>query len=121
MRRLLCDLGLSSDTLAVIEAAQAMPGQGVTSMFSIGKGYGLWLGLLAGLGIACETVHPRRWSNAMLADVNKGDTKAAAAVVAARLFPLLNLRATDRCRKPHEGMVDALLIGEWKRRQLPIV
>ena len=114
MRRL---LGATVD-LAVIESAQARPGQGVSSMFSIGKGFGLWLGLLAGLGIPYDIVHPRRWSGAMLADVAKGDTEAAAAVVATRLFPALDLRASPRCRKLHSGMVDALLIAEWKRRQL---
>src|SRR5215471_13875420 len=42
--------------LAFIEWAQAMPGQGVTSMFSYGQGFGLWLGVLAGYGVATTRV-----------------------------------------------------------------
>ena len=32
-----------------IEEAQAMPGQGSRSMYTVGLGYGLWLGILASL------------------------------------------------------------------------
>ncbi len=35
----------------VIEEAQAMPGQGTRSMFTIGVGFGVWLGLLAALAL----------------------------------------------------------------------
>ena len=37
---------------AVVEAVGARPGQGVTSMFSFGLGYGTLLGVLAALGDA---------------------------------------------------------------------
>lgn len=33
----------------VLEKISAMPGQGVTSMFSFGQGFGLWLGMMAAL------------------------------------------------------------------------
>jgi hypothetical protein len=36
----------------VIEEAQVMPGQGVRSMFTIGLGFGVWLGILGALGLA---------------------------------------------------------------------
>jgi hypothetical protein len=36
----------------VIEEAQAMPGQGVRSMFTIGLGFGAWLGVVGTLGFA---------------------------------------------------------------------
>jgi hypothetical protein len=39
----------------LIEEAQAMPGQGVRSMFTIGLGSGAWLGILGALGL----VHTR--------------------------------------------------------------
>jgi hypothetical protein len=36
----------------VIEEAQAMPDQGVRSMFTIGLGFGVWLGVVGALGLA---------------------------------------------------------------------
>ena len=33
-----------------------------------------------------------------------------------RLFPDINLLATPRSRKPHDGMAEALLIAEYGRR-----
>lgn len=118
MARLLRDLSSSHDDChAYLEQQQAFPDQGGVSNFSTGKGYGIWLGLLTALQIPFTTVHPRTWSTAMLRDMPKGDRKSVGAIVAGRLFPMLDLRASDRCRKPHEGAVDALLIATWGWRQ----
>jgi len=47
------------------------------------------------------------------------DTKAMALVAAKRLFPGRDFKLTDRSTKPHDGMVDALLMSEYgKRKQL---
>jgi hypothetical protein len=44
----------------VIEEAQAMPGQGVRSMLTIGLGFGAWLGVIGALGLAhTRTALPR--------------------------------------------------------------
>ena len=51
-----------------IERAQAMPGQGVTSMFSIGLGHGILRGILAGLALPHTLGHPRTWQSAMFRD-----------------------------------------------------
>ena len=48
-----------------IEASQAMPGQGVSSTWTTGYGYGAWLGLLAALQIAYTTVRPAIWKRAL--------------------------------------------------------
>ena len=44
---------------AFIEKVGAMPGQGVTSMFRFGMGYGLLTGILHGLSIPITHVRPR--------------------------------------------------------------
>lgn len=96
---------------AVIEKVHAMPGQGVTSMFSMGYGCGLWEGLLAGLGLPYERVAPQRWQKLMLADEGKG--KDAARLQAQRLYPH---EAHLFARKKDDGRADALLIAEYGRR-----
>jgi crossover junction endodeoxyribonuclease RuvC len=39
-------VSLMGDVVVILEQAQAMPGQGVTSTFSIGRSFGLWEGIL---------------------------------------------------------------------------
>ena len=103
----------------IIEAQQSMPKQGVASSFRIGLNYGQLVGLVRGLGLALTVVRPQQWQKVMLAGAPKtGGTKAAAAVVASRLWPGIDWRASSRCKGPHDGMVDAALIAEYGRRMM---
>jgi crossover junction endodeoxyribonuclease RuvC len=103
---------------AFLEKAQAMPGQGVSSMFSIGNGYGIMRGLLTGLGIPHTLVHPKTWQKVMFQDLPKSDTKAMSTVIAGRLWPSEDWRATPKCKKAHDGLTDAACIAEYGRRVL---
>lgn len=105
-------VGWGAGTLVVIEKVHAMPKQGVTSMFNFGLGYGLIRGICSGLGLRYQLVTPQAWQKVML----KGRGRDAKYEVAHELWPDVDFRATERCRKPHTGMVDAALICEWGRR-----
>lgn len=48
---------------ALIEQVHAFPGQGVTSMFTFGQGYGFLRGCLVSLGIPFTEVTPQKWQN----------------------------------------------------------
>lgn len=109
---------LEHDPHAFLERAQAMPKQGVSSTFSIGKGYGTMRGILAALHVPYEIVGPRDWQKVMFAGVDHSDTKRASAVVAARLQPSEDWRETPRCKNPHDGMTDAFCIAEYGFRKL---
>jgi len=93
---------------AYIERAQAMPKQGTTSMFNYGKGYGLWLGLLIGIGIPHTLVSPRRWKMAMMADMAKD--KGASLLRAKQLFP--QCASQLQLVKDHDK-AEALLIAAY--------
>ena len=105
--------------LVVIEKQQAMPGQGSTSMFSIGMGYGLWLGAIATLGIPVQIVHPRTWQKRILRDV-PGEGKGRAVLLCKQRHPELDLTPGKK-RKPHDGIADAACMslfglissGQW--------
>ena len=105
--------------LVVIEKQQAMPGQGSTSMFSIGLGYGLWLGAISTLGIPVQIVHPRTWQKRILRDV-PGEGKGRAVLLCKQRLPELDL-TPGRKRKPHDGIADAACMslfglissGQW--------
>lgn len=94
----------------VIERAQPMRGQGITSSFSFGKGYGIWLAILTGLGLSYQIVHSRVWTRVMLAGA-PGVGKDRALHVACRLFP-----AWQPQKKKDRQLADCLLLAEYARR-----
>lgn len=99
-------------TRVFIEAVHAMPKQGVTSMFSFGTGWGLIRGVCAGLGLSYELVRPQEWQRVLLC----GQPIGSEYLVASRLWPHVDFRASVFCKKPHSGLVDAALIAEYGRR-----
>lgn len=99
---------------AYVERSQAMPKQGPTGMFNYGKGYGLWLGLLIGLGIPYTLVSPRTWRKVMMPDMAKD--KGASLLRAKQLFP--QCAAQLQLVKDHDK-AEALLIAAWGQRQTP--
>lgn len=113
MRRLF--LSESGKCVACVERVGAMPGQGVSSMFSFGKSAGFIEGVLAALDISYQLVMPKRWKAEFTLN---GKDKAASIEVCKRLFPGVELRATQRCRKDSDGMAEALLMAEFARRKL---
>ncbi len=101
---------------AFLEQVSAMKGQGVSSMFSFGTGYGIWQGVLAALQIPMTFVTPQRWQKVMLPGKAKGD-KQAGRKRALELFPFL---AGELKLKKHDGRGDALCIGEYGRRSMTL-
>ena len=102
-----------------IEQVGAMPGQGVTSMFGFGKGYGLWIGIVATIGIPYTFVTPQAWKKSfMLGKADKNDGRLRAI----ELFPDCSHMLTPTrgvTTKPQSiGRADALLIAEHGRRMM---
>jgi crossover junction endodeoxyribonuclease RuvC len=103
----------ASPALAVIEKVHSMPGQGVSSTFSFGTGYGQIQGLLAGLGIPFELVTPQAWKKLVLAGTAKD--KDAAIAYCRRAFPDVPL-VMPRCRNAHDGIADSLCLLQYGLR-----
>jgi crossover junction endodeoxyribonuclease RuvC len=105
--RLLNDMHFKGETHCFIEKVHAMPGQGVTSMFTFGRGYGFLRGCLTALKVPFEEVPPKTWQKA-LGCLSKGD-KHVPRGKAQQLFPghKITLKTAD-----------AYLICEYGRRQL---
>ena len=99
-------------TLVVLEAVHAMPRQGTTSMFSMGRGSGLWEGIIAAFELPLQLVIPRVWKNKM---VGIGADKNASRLKAIDLFPSV---AGELSRVKDHGRAEALLMAEfWRRTQ----
>ena len=97
-----------------LEKVNAMPGQGVVSMFNFGQNYGFIQGVLKAYGIPYELVTPQKWKK----EFSCTSDKNTSIEVCKRLFPNVNLKATDRCRKDHDGMAEALLLACYAKRHM---
>ncbi|MGN1300855.1 MAG: hypothetical protein ACI4VC_05880 [Clostridia bacterium] len=105
---------LKQDCKCVLEKVNAMPGQGVVSMFNFGQNYGFIQGVLKAYNIPFELVPPQKWKK----EFSVTSDKNTSIEVCKRLFPHVNLKATERCKKDHDGMAEALLMAEYARRHL---
>lgn len=97
---------MDDDVFFVLEKAQAMPKQGVSSVFNYGTGYGvLRMGLLA-CSIPFDLCHPTHWQKPVLYGIEGSNTKARAILKVQRSLPDIPL-IQPRCRTPHKGIADA--------------
>lgn len=106
--------GFADNCRCCLERVNAMPGQGVTSMFKFGENFGFIQGLLTACSIPYELVTPQKWKKEFQITGDKNRSVA----VCKRLFPGVSLRRTDGCKKDHDGMAEALLMAEYARRRL---
>lgn len=97
---------------AWLEDVHAMPGQGVSSMFSMGRGLGTYEGIITALGIPLNFVTPQAWKKCMLA--GQGKEKDASVYKAQQLFP--NAELVTKRGRALDGRAEALLIAEFGRR-----
>lgn len=93
------------DVHAFVELVNAMPGQGVTSMFSFGRAAGVIDGELGAMGVDPIYVPPRSWQKALGIPVGAG--KDAHRALAAKRWPS---HAHLFARKKDDGLADASLI-----------
>jgi len=105
------------DALIVIEKAQAMPKLGTVQAFNFGKNYGIMLGVFTALKRRYFIVHSKTWQTEMFRDMNYKDTKQASVIAAQRLFPGEDFTATERSKKQHDGITDALLLAVFAQRK----
>ena len=102
----------AGEAFCILEKVGAMPHQGVTSMFTFGQNFGWIEGILDCLGIPYQLVLPRGWKKtfSVTADKNSSIT------VAQRLFPRVDLRRTERSRKPDDNIAESLLMAMYGKR-----
>ena len=100
--------------VCVLEHVGAMPGQGSVSMFHFGENFGWLQGMLDAYNIPYELVRPQKWKKMFSCTSDKNTSIE----VAQRLFPGIDLRRTPKCKGPHDGTCEALLMAEYGRRVL---
>mgnify|MGYP001282912585 CR=1 FL=1 len=93
-----------SDLSVLIEKAQTMPGQGISSSGRYMASYGLIRGICVGMSLQYSLIHPKTWKKLMMNDMPK--EKEASIQKVGQLYPDLVLT-----RKKDHGKSDALLIA----------
>ena len=89
-----------------IEDVHAMPGQGVTSMFTFALNYGLLLGAIKALKIPFTKVIPQRWKKSTMDGMPK--EKGSSVIRVKQIYP-----GWQTIRKNDDGRADAILIGVY--------
>lgn len=123
------------NVVCVIEEVHAIFGSSAKATFAFGEINGILKGLLMANKIPYHLVPPKTWQKEMWdnkdlvvlyktikvkdKDVSKKDvnTKQTSINAAKRIFPHIDLRKTERCKKPDDNKVDSLLISEYGRRK----
>ena len=109
VENLLRDVERPDSVIVGVENVHSMPAQGVSSTFSLGRGLGLWEGILAALRLPVEMIEPTAWKRAM--GIPAGSDKRASVELALRLFPTAPIKRTQ------DGRADAVLLAEFLRRK----
>lgn len=91
-------------TMAVLERVNAMPGQGVVSMFNFGRAYGDVRGVIGALDVPLHLVTPQKWKKHYGLTSNKDESRLRAI----RMFPTVAERFN---LKKHDGRAEAALLA----------
>jgi len=96
--------------ICIIEKVSAMPGQGVSSMFSLGFAAGVAEAVFVALGIRVEYVSPKQWKK----EFGLGSDKSQSRGRASLLFPG---SAGTWSRVKDDGRAEAVLMALYGKRK----
>ena len=95
------------DTVMVVEQVNAMPGQGVTSMFNFGQTFGAIKGICAALGLPIFLVRPAKWKKHFELINSSKDSSRTKAI---EMYPSISEKLS---KKKDVNKSDAILIGRY--------
>ena len=97
----------NEEVSVVVEQVNAMPGQGVTSMFNFGQTFGAIKGVCAALGLPIHFVRPSKWKKHFELINSSKDSSRTKAI---EMYPSLS---DDLARKKDVNKSDAILIARF--------
>ena len=97
----------NEETSVVVEQVNAMPGQGVTSMFNFGQTFGAIKGICASLGLPIFFVRPSKWKKHFDLINSQKDSSRTKAI---EMYPSLS---NELSRKKDVNKADAILIARY--------
>jgi len=95
------------EVVVVVEHVNAMPGQGVTSMFNFGQSFGVIKGICAALRLPIYFIRPTKWKKHFnLINTNKDASRTKVIEV----YPKISGKLS---RKKDSNKADAILIARY--------
>ena len=101
------NIGNNDETAVVVEQVNAMPGQGVTSMFNFGQTFGAIKGVCAALELPIFFVRPSKWKK-YFDLINSSKDSSRTKVI--EMYPSLSSQLT---KKKDVNKSDAILIARF--------
>ena len=100
-------LDKNKEIIVVVEHVNAMPGQGVTSMFNFGQSFGVIKGISSALSLPIYFVRPTKWKKHFnLIKTNKDASRTKVIEV----YPEISSKLS---RKKDSNKADAILIARY--------
>ena len=97
----------NEEVVVIVEQVNAMPGQGVTSMFNFGQTFGAIKGICAALGLPIFFVRPAKWKKHFELINSSKDSSRTKAI---EMYPNLS---NDLSKKKDVNKSDAILIARY--------
>ena len=95
------------EVIVVVEQVNAMPGQGVTSMFNFGQSFGVIKGICSALSLPIYFVRPTKWKKHFnLIKTNKDASRTKTI----EIYPGISSQLS---RKKDSNKADAILIARY--------
>jgi len=113
-------IGLLAPEHIFLERALPMA-MGAKHAFNYGRGFAALEIAISEAGKPVTYVEPSKWHKAILDGIDtRLKPKERSLIGVKRLFPRIwiTIPATPKSKRPHDGMVDALLIAEYGRRKM---
>ena len=101
------NINKSDDVAVVVEQVNAMPGQGVTSMFNFGQTFGAIKGICAALELPIFFVRPSKWKKHFELINSSKDSSRTKTI---EMYPNLS---KDLAKKKDVNKSDAILIARY--------
>ncbi len=101
------EINKKKEIIVVVEHVNAMPGQGVTSMFNFGQSFGVLKGICAALSLPIYFVRPTKWKKYFnLIKTNKDASRTKVI----QIYPEISGKIS---RKKDSNKADAILIARY--------
>ena len=101
------DKDKDKEVVVVVEHVNAMPGQGVTSMFNFGQSFGVIKGICSALSLPIYFVRPAKWKKHFnLIKTNKDASRTKVI----QIYPEISSKLS---RKKDSNKADAILIARY--------
>ena len=97
----------NKETIVVVEHVNAMPGQGVTSMFNFGQSFGILKGICSAMQLPIYFVRPAKWKKYFNLINSEKDASRTRAI---EIFPYFS---SNLSKKKDSNKADAILLASY--------